>query len=107
MLHHARTQAASMPLNLRAYSHRWLLDHGYPSGLPDELKPRAERIYPRVASAVGISVNVRSAFMKPVAEALRGAMSDAVMDAYADGKTDPAFVSARMREAREKIMRIA
>src|SRR6266403_1167373 len=60
VLHHARTQASSIALRQRAWSHRWLLDHGYPSGLPDKLKPRAERIYPRVVEAVGISVNARS-----------------------------------------------
>src|SRR6476620_6475738 len=59
-LHRARTEARSMPLNLRAYSHRWLLDRGFPSGLPDHLKPKADRLYPQVVSAVGIAVTVRS-----------------------------------------------
>jgi hypothetical protein len=44
-LHHARTQVEALPLKLRAYSHRWLLDQGLPSGLPDALKPLAERMY--------------------------------------------------------------
>jgi len=35
---------------------------------------------------------------------IRGAMSDAVMDVYAHERSpDPAFVRARMREARESI----
>src|ERR1044072_6980895 len=59
-IHRARTEANSIALRLRAYSHRWLEDRGLPSGLPDELRPRAERMYPRVVDGVGISVNIRS-----------------------------------------------
>src|SRR5215218_10937824 len=55
-LHHARTQAESMHLSHRAYSHRWLEERGLPSGLPDHLKPSAQRMYPRIVSAVGIVV---------------------------------------------------
>jgi hypothetical protein len=61
MLHMARTAAKSIPMGLRAYSHRWLVDHGLPSQLPDELKPKAERMYPQVVSAVGIAVKMRDA----------------------------------------------
>ena len=100
-IHHARTQANSIPLKLRAYSHHWLLDHGLPSGLPDDLKPAAERMYPRIVDAVGIAV-MSSPFMQPVARAIQGAMSDAVMEAYGDNKRDPVFVKARMMEARER-----
>jgi hypothetical protein len=104
-IHHARTQAASIPLKLRAYSHRWLCDHGYPSGLPDDLKPSAERIYPRVVESVGISVNFGSPVLAPVAAEVRGAMEHAVLDAYADKRTEPAFLRTRMQEARETTMR--
>lgn len=104
-LHHARTQAASLALRLRAWSHRWLLDHGLPSGLPDDLRPRAERMYPKVVSAVGIAVKPLTAAHRPLALAIRGAMEEAVMDAYATGRTEPEFVRARMREARAKILR--
>ena len=43
-MHYARTVAEFVPLNGRAYSHRWLIDNGYPSGLPDraEAKGRAD-----------------------------------------------------------------
>ena len=102
VIHHTRTQSQSIPLRLRAWSHRWLLDHDYPSGLPDELKPKAERMYPRVVEGVGISVSSTSGLLKPVAQAIQGAMSDAVLDAYADKKTDPVFVKRRMMEARER-----
>lgn len=97
-IHRARTEAASITLRLRAYSHRWLVDHGYPSGLPDELKPKAERLYPRVAEGVGIAA-LRSQPHTPIVQAV---MRDAVMECYADGKTEPGFVRERMMEARVK-----
>ena len=101
-VHHARTLANSISLKLRAYSHRWLLDHGFPSGLPDHLKPKAERMYPRIVEGVGVAVKASSSILRPVAKAVQGAMLDAVMDAYADKKTDPVFVKQRMMEARER-----
>lgn len=105
VLHHARTQSESIPLKLRAYSHRWLCDHGIPSGLPDRLRPSAERIYPRVVEAVGVSVQALSEASIPLAKAMERAMSDAVAEAYADGKRDPGFVKARMAEARARVLR--
>lgn len=101
-IHHARTQASSVAFKLRAYSHRWLLERGYPSALPDALKPKAERLYPRIVEAVGIACKATSQLMQPVVKVIQGAMSDAVMDAYAERKTDPVFVKARMQAARER-----
>jgi hypothetical protein len=106
-IHHARTQTNSIELKYRAYSHRWLRERGYPSGLPDELKPAAERLYPRIVDGVGIAVKAMSEHRKAEAIALRGAMSDAVADAYANGNKEPEFVKARMREARDKFLRTA
>lgn len=101
-IHHARTQAVSIPFRLRAYSHRWLTDNGYPSGMPDHLKPQAERIYPHVVEAVGIAALNQTA-MTPI---LQRAMSDAVMDAHEEGRlNDPIFVKARMMEARAKTIK--
>lgn len=100
-IHHARTQAQSIPFKLRAYSHRWLVDQGYPSGLPDELKPRAERIYPVTQECVGIAALNKS----PITHLTQAAMRDAVSEAYADKRTDPVFVKARMMEARETTIR--
>ncbi len=102
MMHHARTQAESIAFGLRAYSHAWLREHGYPSGLPDELKPRAERLYPRVVTGVGISVNAKSPEFKPAALIIRRSMEDAVNECYADGVEDPTLVKKRMDEARLK-----
>jgi hypothetical protein len=104
-LHHARTQCVAIRMRLRAWSHRWLLDHGLPSGLPDRLKPRAERIYPQVVSAVGISVNATSSRRLALAEAMQGAMEYAVLEAYADHQTEPAFVKTRMIAARDRVLK--
>lgn len=99
-IHRARTEARSIPLRLRAYSHRWLIDHALPSGLPDELKPRAERMYPRIVRAVGIAVRGISEAGRERAVLVREAMVDAVENAYADGITDSARVRALMTKAR-------
>ena len=105
MLHRARTEARSVPFKLRAYSHRWLEDNARASGLPDELKPKAQRMYPRIVSAVGIACMTTSPHRYEQAKAVERAMSDAVAEAYADGKTDPVFVSKRMSDARERVLR--
>jgi hypothetical protein len=102
-IHLSRTQAQNIPFKLRAYSHRWLLDHGYPSLLPDELKPKADRIYPEVIEGVGIACGSKSPILKPIMPIVRGAMSDAVLECYADKKSpDVPVVKARMFEAKDK-----
>lgn len=102
VIHRARTEARSMPLRARAYSHRWLLDHGIPSGLPDELLSRAERLYPKIVEGVGIM----ALFPQPHTPIVQAAMRDAVNECYADRRTEPAFVKARMMEAREREKRL-
>lgn len=101
-IHQARTRAESMAMRLRFYSHRWLLDNGYESGLPDRLKPSAERVYPRVVEAVGISCNATSSLFRPITGIIQGAMSDAVLECYADGERQPEIVKGKMMEARRK-----
>jgi len=97
-IHLARTKSDLVRFKLRAYSHAWLIDHGYPSLLPDDLRPRAQRIYPVIASGVGIAV--RSKY-EEVRAAVERAMIDAVLCAEAEGRlTDAPFVKARMSEAR-------
>jgi hypothetical protein len=105
VLHYARTQANSVRFGLRAYSHRWLCERALPSGLPDDIKPMAERIHPQIVEAVGVSVKAMSAAGVPLAKAIERAMSDAVAEAYADGNRDSSFVKARMDEARARVMR--
>lgn len=104
-MHHARTAANSVSFKARAYSHRWLMERDLPSGLPDALKPRADRLYPQRAVGVGISVNFKSPWMKGAENEVRGAMEAAVLDAHADGRIeDSMYVSRRMREAKARAM---
>jgi hypothetical protein len=98
-LHHARTQAHSIPHRLRCYSHAWLRERGLPSGLPDGLRAKADRMYPRRVEAVGIAVKALSGDHER-ARAVERAMSDAVAECYAAGVTDPVVVKARMDAAR-------
>lgn len=98
-LHVARTASESVPLNLRAYSHAWLLERGLPSRLPDHLKPSAQRLYPIVVGSVGISVNSRHQAVK---DGVQVAMEDAVLDCYGMGDEDPKIVKPRMMEARDR-----
>jgi len=100
-MHRARTEAKSIPVHLRRYSHAWLEERGLPSGLPDELKP--EPVHPIIANSVGISV--RSSAFPEVAKLTEAAMSNAVLEMYADGVQDPTRVKARMMEARIKTKR--
>ena len=102
-MHYARTQAASIPLRLRCYSHAWLCERGLPSGLPDWWKPKASRLYPHEVKAVGISVLAMSEASKPRARAIEKAMSNAVLECCADGVTDIARIRSRMNEARRSV----
>lgn len=105
-LHMARTAAVTVPFKARAYSHCWLLDHGFPSQLPDRLKPRAERLYPREVRAVGIAVHATNELFKPIVPLVRGAMEDAVLECFADGhERNSELVRARMIEAKRTAVR--
>jgi hypothetical protein len=99
-IHLARTKSDLIRFKLRAYSHSWLIDHGYPSLLPDEMRPRAQRIYPVTSHGVGIAVKSK---YDEVRITVAGAMQDAVLEAEADGRlTDAPFVKGRMMEARRR-----
>lgn len=102
-MHRARTETASISFRARAYSHAWLMERRMPSGLPDALKPAAERLHPRIATGVGVVVKASSPFMRPAALEVQKAMVDAIENAYADGNEDPTFVKARMIEARHGV----
>jgi hypothetical protein len=102
-LHVGRTAANSMPFSKRAYSHAWLSERGLPSMLPDNLRPKAQRMYPVVGLGVGISVRALSEHNKPAARIIQGAMENAVLEADADGRlADDKHVKARIDEARRK-----
>lgn len=96
-LHMARTQAKSIALKLRAYSHRWLLDNGYPSALPEDLKPKAEQMFPKIVTMTGISVNSK---YQIVQDEIGGAMHEVAGNCYADGNEDQAYIKRHMLDAR-------
>jgi hypothetical protein len=104
-LHMARTQSDWLADRARCYSHAWLAERGLPSQLPDELKPKADRLYPRIVEAVFVSANTNSALLKPVAMQVQRSMCDAVEDCFANGDRDPALVRTRMAEARARTFR--
>lgn len=97
VIHLARTEASFLPDRARVYSHRWLTERGLRSLLPDHMRASADRLYPVVVDAVGISVRCP---IPAVRDGIGGAMRDAVLDCYANGDTEPAFVKGRMLEAR-------
>lgn len=101
-LHGARTAAESMPLKLRAYSHRWLIERGYPSQLPDKLKPKAEQMFPKVAEGVGIACKTNNKYLKPAMPIIQKAMGDAVEDCFANGDRDPKLVKSQMMLAKDR-----
>lgn len=100
MMHHACTQVPNISMRSRAYSHRWLLDHGYPSGLPDDLRPKAEQMFPKVVEAIGIACGSTSEALKPLVPIIRDAMEAVVLEHYANGIKDPKIIKPRMLEAR-------
>jgi hypothetical protein len=104
-MHMARTSTETISLKARAYSHRWLLERSYPSQLPDRLKPSAERLYPRIVEAVGLSVNSKNEYFKPAMDEVRKSMELVVEDCYANGDTAPEIVRPQMMDAYHKTMK--
>jgi hypothetical protein len=99
MMHVVRTGSRAVRMRCRAWSHRWLVERGLPSSLPDILKPRAERLYPVVVGAVAIA----SMQQAPTTLPLRRVMQDAVLEVYGDYRQpDPDVVRSRMLEARAR-----
>jgi hypothetical protein len=105
-LHLARTQSEAFNTKLRFYSHQWLLERNLPSALPDHLRPNAERMYPRVVKAVGTAVHTSSELMRPIVPFVREAMSNAVLETFADGHEDDSdIVRRRIMEAKRTTVR--
>jgi|SRR5215467_1161741 len=102
-IHYARTAAGTIPVRLRCYSHSWLAERSLPSALPDWLKPKAARLYPHEVKAVGIAVKAMSETSVSRARAIEKAMSNAVLECYADGVHDPDVIKARMDAARLRV----
>lgn len=102
-IHYARTISGAIRDSFRCYSHRWLEERGLPSGLPDRLKPKADRLYPRVAASVGLAVRMRRPEEALAGVEIRKAMEYSVLEADADGRlADSPFVKLRIEEARAK-----
>lgn len=103
-MHYARTACPLITFKAQAYSHRWLTERGLPSGLPDVLRPRAERMYPQAVTMIGVSITATNPALKPAARLVQRAICDAIEDLHASGvnlDTDP-IVKRRMQEARFK-----
>jgi hypothetical protein len=107
VFHRARTETQKLAFRHRAYSHSWLVERGLPSGLPDHLKPKAARMYPRVVEGVGVSVKARNPEFRQLARDCQKAMTNVVEEMYADGATDPDLIKTRMHEARKITIRRA
>jgi len=104
-MHMARTGASTVTFRARAWSHAWLLERSLPSQLPDELKPRAQRLHPVIVDAVVVGKPTMPKWLEPVAVEMQGAMIYAVEDCYANGDKEPEIVRGRMQEARETTQR--
>jgi hypothetical protein len=100
IMHMACTQL-DVRFRSRAWSHRWLQERGHPSGLPDHLRPKAERMYPIIVDAIGIACGVTSSLLRPIEPIIRSAMEHVVLEHYADGIKDPDIIKPRMLEARK------
>lgn len=108
-IHRARTEAESMDFKFRAYSHGWLTERGLPSGLPDHLRPKAQRLYPVFTDCVGIALGSQSKLVKPALQLVRKPMEDAVAEMAADGVdlNHPEMVpviKAQMQDRKEREM---
>lgn len=57
----------------------------------------------KIVEAVGVSANVLDPARRELAKRIEAAMSQAVLDAMAEGVTDPAQIKAWMLEARERV----
>jgi hypothetical protein len=103
-LHLARTECDAVKPRLRMYSHGWLRERALPSKLPDAMRASAERMFPIVVSAVGISVNAMSPLMREIIAPIRTAMQNAVLEIHSDDPTlsDSELVKRHMREAKAR-----
>jgi len=100
MLHLARCGTGTLPLKLRAYSHRWLVERNIPSPLPDEIRPECERLYPRIADSVALCFRASNPAFKEVAAYAQHKASLAVEEMWAENDKDPLRVRNRIKEVK-------
>jgi len=105
-MHIGRTATETVTMPKRLYSHAWLCERGFPSQLPDDLKPPPEQVRPRIVPAVGIAVNSLSddPERQQRAKAIEAAMAQAAGDCYASGIFDKDRVVRAMWAARAKFL---
>jgi hypothetical protein len=107
-LHVCRTVNEKADFKLRAYSHAWLIERSLPSQLPDHLKPRAERLYPRIVTAAAYSINFRSPFLKPIKPLVLQAIDARMNELWADNKNkapDSQLVLKEICDTKNNMMR--
>lgn len=108
ILHQARTSAESVALEKRLYSHAFLDERGYPSGLPDALRPPRERKGPSVIfSAVLVAVGTTSTRedRRQEARAIEAVMSQAAGEMVSSGILDRDRIVAHMWQARDNFIK--
>lgn len=103
-LHVMRTEDSHLtqwfPEKLRFYSHRWLLDKGLPSKLPDRLKPRADRLCPKKVRVLGYAP--AGAAGEEACATIGAAMFEKFQELEADGTTDKTRAEPEIQRARFK-----
>ena len=107
IMHRARTEAKNISLSKRVFSHDWLTERNYPSGLPDELKPKRDQVVPRLVSAVGVSINTYSKLIdrKEECKELQSVMAQAAGEMIDAGIFDKARTQKRMWDAKDQWIR--
>ncbi len=107
IMHRARTEARNIPLSKRVFSHEWLIERKYRSGLPDELKPKRDQVVPVLLSAVGVSVNTfsRSIDRKEECAEIEHVMGQAGGEMIDAGIFDKARTQKRMWDAKAEWLR--
>jgi hypothetical protein len=72
------------------------------------MRRRAERLYPKTVAAVGVASYSSPGRKNDFNRAVEQVMSDAVLEAYADGhESEPLVVKARILEKRAEFKRRA
>lgn len=102
-MHLARTGSNQIDKQHRLYSHRWLIDRGLPSQLPQSMRKIVAES--KIVEAVGVAVMTQNPDLEPAAKAIERAMADAVEDCYANGDIRLELIQARIEVARQEATR--
>jgi hypothetical protein len=99
-MHVCRTKSDAIPVQQRCYSHWWLKERGYPSLLPPEMLPKADRFKPEIRPAVGIAVGTSKTWLKPALPSIMGAMVKEVENNAELITADPDLLRDKIQFAR-------